>query len=882
MKIAVIGTGYVGLTTGTCLSELGNDVFCVDIVKEKIDLLNTGKIPIYEPGLKELVQKNRREGRLKFTTRIEEAIKTAEIIFICVGTPPRPNGEADLSYVENVARTIAEHMHSYKVIVDKSTVPVQTGEKVAETIMENIPKEVEFDVVSNPEFLREGSAVHDTFNPDRIVIGTCSQKAANIMKELYKPLKAPVIVTDIRSAEIIKHASNSFLATKISFINSVANICERAGADIESVAEGMGYDKRIGKSFLSAGIGYGGFCLSGEEFVYLGNPKPKLVGIKDAFNSISSQNIIGLSFDGKKTALTKVNFISRRRYKGQMVRIQTSMGRKLEVTSDHPMIVEENGKLAVRLAKDLREGDKVPIAMGLPLKRIKELDVLAVLPDNIKSRIKLRPKKGKLSDYKKEISGLIRCEPWRKQDFFRKNYLNYKNYGSVKSKLNGMEMMIFSSRGNATYFPSKMQLNEDFWRLVGYYLAKVHTPGEKCHSGDRSGVVFTFNIDEKEFVSDVCGILDKLGMEYLKTNCSGTSRITVSSDVFANLIQTALGCGKNSYDAKIPNIAFLQDKISRKALLCGLFRGDGSAYIHKNTGAVTLEFCTCSRTLAHGALLLLQSLGIVPGYNVGRMNKSTTNAHIIRVSGKKQVGKLLFFDKSTNSRIKDCLERCRNITPTGYTVKNSIGFLEINKIEKFNDSKDVYSMELNDEPHMFVTSGGLIVHNCFPKDADAFIRISEKLGFDFKILKAVQEVNEHQKKQFIQKVSHALWNLKGKNIAVLGLAFKADTDDMRFAPSIDIIKALQKEGAIIKAYDPEATENAKKTFENIEYAKDAYSAAENADALLIITEWKEFLELDLEKLKKIMRGKIIVDGRNIYKPEEMKKHGFKYLSIGRK
>lgn len=429
MKIAVIGTGYVGLTTGACLSDLGNNVICVDIVKEKIDMLNNGEMPIYEEGLKDIVNRNMREKRLKFTTEIADAIKISDIIFICVGTPPKQNGEADLSYVENVARTIAEHMQSYKVIVEKSTVPVETGEKVAETIKQNIKGDLEFDVVSNPEFLREGSAVYDTFNPDRIVIGTNSSKAIEIMKKLYEPLKAKVLVTDIRSAEIIKHASNSFLATKISFINAIANICEKAGADIEKVAEGMGSDKRIGKSFLNAGIGYGGFC--------------------------------------------------------------------------------------------------------------------------------------------------------------------------------------------------------------------------------------------------------------------------------------------------------------------------------------------------------------------------------------------------------------------------------------------------------------------FPKDAEAFIRIAEKFGYEFKLLKTVQEINENQKLMFVDKVHKALWNLKNKKIGVLGLAFKPNTDDMRFAPSIDIINALVKDGAAIKVYDPEAMENAKKIIQDVKFCDDAYEVAKDAEALLILTEWNEFKEMDLDKVKSLMKIPIIIDGRNMYNPIEMKKQGFTYISTGR-
>src|SRR3989344_5450032 len=429
MKIAVAGAGYVGLVTAACFAELGNDVICVDIDEDKIRKLNSGIIPIYEPGLREIVARNRKEDRLGFTTDIRQAIRNSETVFICVGTPPKENGEADLSYVEDVSHAIADVMDSYKLIVEKSTVPVKTGDKVSRTIRAYNKRNVDFDVVSNPEFLREGSAVNDFMHPDRVVVGCESEMARQLMEKLYSPLKAPILFTDIKSAEIIKHASNSFLATKVSFINAISRICELAGADVENDAEGMGMDKRIGRQFLDAGIGYGGFC--------------------------------------------------------------------------------------------------------------------------------------------------------------------------------------------------------------------------------------------------------------------------------------------------------------------------------------------------------------------------------------------------------------------------------------------------------------------FPKDAEAFIRISEKLGYDFKLLKATQEINHNQITHFVRKIEKALWVLKGKTIGVLGLAFKPNTDDMRFAPSIDIIRELQKEGAKIKAYDPESMERSKEILSDIEYCENPYDAAENADALLILTEWDEFKGLDLKKLKSLMKHHLIIDGRNIYNPDDMKKEGFNYVSIGR-
>ncbi|MFH1779292.1 MAG: UDP-glucose/GDP-mannose dehydrogenase family protein [Candidatus Omnitrophota bacterium] len=429
MRIGVVGAGYVGLVTAACLADLGNDIVCNDIDKDKISKLKRGTVPFYEPGLEELVKRNQKEKRLTFTSSLKEAVKNSEVIFIAVGTPPKKNGEADLTYVENVAREIARFMTSYRLIVEKSTVPVETGMWIKHTLQHYARKKVKFDVASNPEFLREGSAINDFMHPDRIVIGVESKKAKDILLELYKPLNAPIIVTDIKSAEIIKHASNSFLATKISFINAIANLCGKVGADVEEVAKGMGLDKRIGKDFLNAGIGFGGFCL--------------------------------------------------------------------------------------------------------------------------------------------------------------------------------------------------------------------------------------------------------------------------------------------------------------------------------------------------------------------------------------------------------------------------------------------------------------------PKDIEAFIRISEKLGYDLELLKAVKKINDSQRTLLVNKIEKAIWNIKDKTIAILGLSFKPNTDDMRFAPSIEIINILQREGAKIRAYDPQAMVKAKTLLKDVKFCVDSYDAVKGADCAVIVTEWNEFKELNLAKLKKLLKQPVIVDGRNIYEPKKMRELGFRYYSIGR-
>lgn len=429
MKISIIGGGHVGLVTGACFAEIGHQVFCIDNDSEKLESLRGGKVPFLEPGLESLVRKHLKSGRLSFIDSIREGVSRAPVIFIAVGTPSRPNGEADLSYVESVSREVARALSGYRLIVEKSTVPVETGEWVRRTIRQSLRRKVPFDVASNPEFLREGQAVQDFMRPDRIVLGVESKKAEKLLLEIYRPLKAPVVVTDIKSAEIIKHASNSFLSMKISFINMIADLAEKVGADVVKIAEGMGQDKRVGKSFLNAGIGFGG--------------------------------------------------------------------------------------------------------------------------------------------------------------------------------------------------------------------------------------------------------------------------------------------------------------------------------------------------------------------------------------------------------------------------------------------------------------------SCFGKDLSAFISIAEKAGVNFQLLKEVQRINQYQREQFVKKIEQAVWNLRDKTIGLLGLAFKPDTDDLRDAPSLDIIRALQREGVRIKATDPAAIPGARKLLTGVEFCEDPYEVARGADCLVILTEWDVYRKLNLKRVKSLMSHPIIVDGRNLFDPAQMKKAGVRYSSIGR-
>src|SRR2546425_1479314 len=300
MKLTLIGTGYVGLVTGTCFAEVGHQVICVDSDAAKVKTLRQGGIPIYEPGLEELVKKNVAARRLSFTSSTPEGVQRSDVIFIAVPTPPQPDGAVDLSFIEKVAREIAGALTSYKIVVDKSTVPVQTGDKVAETIKRYCKARVDFDVVSNPEFLREGFAVEDLMNPDRVVIGVRSQRPVPAMKEIFAPFKAPVVVTDINSAELIKHASNSFLALKISYINAISVLCEATGANVQEVANGMGMDDRIGRRFLNASLGFGGSCFPKDlsAFIKIAEQVGYDFGLLKEVQKINAQQI-----DRKSTRL---------------------------------------------------------------------------------------------------------------------------------------------------------------------------------------------------------------------------------------------------------------------------------------------------------------------------------------------------------------------------------------------------------------------------------------------------------------------------------------------------------------------------------------------------------------------------------------------------
>ena len=363
MDLAIIGSGYVGLVTGACFADVGHNVTCVDNDQRKIESLRQGKVPIYEPGLEEIVHRNVSAQRLRFSESIKDAVDNAQVVFIAVPTPQDASGSVDLSFIEKVAREIAGVLTDYRVIVDKSTVPVKTGEKVAESIKRYNKHGAEFDVVSNPEFLREGCAVADLMKPDRIVIGASSERAIDLMKKVYEPFMAPILVTDVNSAELIKHAANSFLALKISYINAVSAICEASGADVEKVADGIGMDRRIGRNFLNAGIGYGGSCF------------PKDIA---AFITISEQ--LGVPFDLLKE-VQRINGSQKDRFlKSLRDTLWVLRDKKIAVwgLTFKPDTDDIRSSVAIDLVADmLREGAQVTVYDPKGMEKAREVKAIA-------------------------------------------------------------------------------------------------------------------------------------------------------------------------------------------------------------------------------------------------------------------------------------------------------------------------------------------------------------------------------------------------------------------------------------------------------------------------------------------------------------------------
>jgi UDPglucose 6-dehydrogenase len=922
MKVAVVGTGYVGLVTGTCLAESGNEVTCVDNNPKKIDTLNGGGMPIYEPGLSELVASNRKAGRLAFTTDLTAAVKAARLIFIAVGTPQSDAGDADLTAVWAVAKAIAVALKSMpagppgsRVVITKSTVPVGTNQRVAEILVENGCPHV--DVASNPEFLKEGAAIDDFMKPDRVVVGVRKPEVGEVLRELYAPFlrtERPFLVMTPESAEMTKYAANAMLATKISFINEMANLCDKLGADINDVRRGIGHDQRIGFQFLFPGPGYGGSCFEGGETLFVeeggqvrtrtfeevwqrvAEPARVVIGaggseIEDEAVVPDNLRVLATDLTTREIAAVSAHAFTRRWYCGSMVTIRTSMWRTLRVTADHPIVVWENGQSRIVPAHEVQPGDRIAAVTRLPAAPapapLNLIDLLTNTP--LDPDVLVRPDDDSFTrQYPKYVAHIPATAIKHPVEIRDHNRMRLRLYRKLTHRgvldVPPERLALYTAKGAATTVPAAIDIDADFVRLIGYYLAGGGIAKETGRAGAvRERIGFSFHENETEYIADVQRVLSRYGVKFAARTSTHATTTYTSSRVFAWLLRDVLGCGTRSEDKRLPAFAFALSDDLKRELLRGAFSGAGSVIPVKGGRNFVLEYGTVSRQLADGLALLLQSVGVVVSVAERWMNQSKRPAFILRVSGYQQLERLkgVFGDKH-RARIETLLAGYeRRIKQRGFDHIDGMALLTVRSVETEFAEQPVYSVET--ATGTVVVGSGLLVHNCFPKDIRAIIGMGRKVGQSMRMMQSVDDVNEAQKQVLFQKVkAHFGGQLSGKTLALWGLAFKPRTDDIREAPALVLIDALLANGVKVRVHDPEAMANVREQYgDKLDYYEKPYGALEGADGLVIVTEWQEFRAPDFEVMKRLLAAPVIFDGRNIYDEKAMAGYGFTYYAIGR-
>jgi UDPglucose 6-dehydrogenase len=882
--IGVIGTGYVGLVTAAGFAELGNEVWCIDIDVGKVQRLERGEIPIYEPGLAELVTKHR--DRLHFSTDIADALEHARLLFVAVGTPPTYSGDADLSAVHAVVDAMPPS--DRHALVMKSTVPVGTGEAIKRIFGER-GKEG-FRYVSCPEFLKEGSAVSDFLEPDRVVVGDDDDWAGDAVVELYAPLDAPLVRTDIASAEMIKLAANAFLATKISFINEIANVCEVTGANVTEVARGIGLDDRIGPKFLQAGVGFGGSCLTGDETVLVRHHgRTELMSFERLYARLEADDgevepgviepagveVLSWLPGSDAPRFMPVSHATRRRHRGEILEVRTKMGRRVRATADHPFLVGDGASddVEVTLADELTSSDWLPLAQGTAapatapvlLPTLAAAEAAGVEP----SSVIVRP-------MAEALAGLRSSARW--SEIKRTGTARLHEIAAADVPLRGASM---KTAKNGAEVPLGLVCDERFWRVVGLYLAEGDT---SFGARNVARVSWSFRLDrEQHLVDEVMAYWMSQGVRARAYRAPTAHKVIVQSRLLGAFWHRVLGLGRTSYEQRLPDAIWEQPPERKWALLSGLFEGDGSWSLVNGGPSVIIEFGTISRELADGALRLLGELGIAASIRVGRTAKSTADTYWLRVAGADQIERAMALvpERDRAGVAASTARQAKRIAPTGYRrFGPGPAWVRVTDVRRSAFDGHVYSLEVPGV-HTFVTTGGLTVHNCFPKDVSALKQLAGNSGYHFQLLNAVIEVNELQKRRVIGKLEKHLGTLVGKHVALLGLAFKPNTDDMREATSLVLSARLQAAGAHVSAYDPIAEDEARRLMPGLEFADDALGCVKGADAVVLVTEWDEFKDLDLAKVGEAMAGTVLIDGRNALDPAAVRAAGLVYEGIGR-
>jgi UDPglucose 6-dehydrogenase len=913
MRIVVVGTGYVGLVAGTGFAEFGNRVTCVDTDAEKIRKLKEGRIPIYEPGLEELVRRNAAEQRLAFSTDLAAAVADTDMVFVAVGTPPREDGGADLKYVMAVAESLAEHLQRDAVVVLKSTVPVGTNDRV-QSLLDRDAK-VNVTVVSNPEFLKEGDAVNDFLKPDRVLIGARDDHGRNVMKKLYAPLQLTgerLIFVDPRSAELAKYVANAMLAVRISFMNDIARLCEAVGADVTMVRRGVGSDHRIGPKFLFAGAGYGGSCLDGDETVLVREgSRTELRTLRALFEQASVQGAMPPGVEARPLREVEVlawrpgdeapgyyraSHVTRRRYEGEMVSLVTKMGRRVRCTEDHPFVTVDSrtGRTEVTLARDLTTDHWLPLAQrreteGQALDRIDTLASIAqagLTDDDVIVRAGpeglARLRELGAAEIAATIESLGGDRPARERatDILRAGALRLHEARALGLPLDDAT---FGTARNGTYIPRHLPVDRALLRVLGLYLAEGHVSAD----GDRRRVMWSFHpTDEMDLVDEVVAFWRSVDVECDVRRGTTAANVSISSRLLGALFVGVLGLGGDCYSHRLPDFVWSLPRDLKLALVEGMWLGDGSWSLIAGGPSVVFEYGTVSRSLADGLLRLLGDLGVCARQKVGRTTKSTCDTHWLVVSGADQIEPLVSLIPAVDRQpVRDSIAaQAKRIEPTGYRrLSGGVTALRVKSIEREPFHGEVYSLEVPGV-ETWVSTGGLIVHNCFPKDVDALLFLAKENGIDLALVRATEEVNDRQKNLLFDKLKRRVGDLAGKRVAVWGLAFKPRTDDVREAPALRLIAQLVEAGAEVRAHDPAARATARAALGSLAnkviFVDHPYDATVRADALVLVTEWQEYRSPDFELLGSQMTQRLLIDGRNVWGALDPEAQGFVYEGIG--
>jgi UDP-glucose 6-dehydrogenase len=898
--IAVIGTGYVGLVTAAGFAELGSDVYCVDIDADKIERLNRGEVPIYEPGLEECIARNR--DRLHFMTELGPALERCRLLFVAVGTPPTYSGDADLSAVHAVVNAMpASDRHA---LVMKSTVPAGTGDAIKRIFAEQ--GKTDFGYVSCPEFLKEGSALEDFLKPDRVVVGDGGDWAGDAVVELYAPLAAPLVRTDVASAEMIKLAANAFLATKISFINEIANVCEETGADVLEVARGMGLDQRIGTHFLKPGVGFGGSCFHGSETVLARHRgRTTLLTLEQLWDRIAAEEeerqegliephrleVLSWAPGTEQPQFLSVMCLTRRDYEGELVEVKTKMGRRVRCTPDHGWIVGdgEGGEATFKLAGDLDPSDWLPLALepdeAFAGSKVSTLLAAAEAAELSPSQLIVRPRRDLIDELvtrpieeRRGVFTRASSVPARTADVRRTGTVRYDELALAQLATDGATI---STTKNGNQPRMTLQLDQSFWRIVGLYLAEGNTSTD---ASNRHRIHWSFHpTREEHLVDEVIAYWLRQNVRAVASHTPTARKVEVASRLLGVWWTSVLGLGRNCYEQRLPDLIWEQPNAAKWALLSGLFEGDGSWSLVNDGPSVVVEMGTVSRELADGVLRLLADVGIVASQRVGRTSKSTKDTYWIRIAGADQIERAIELvpERDRLGVLTSIARQSKRIAPTGYRrLSDGPAWVRVTSAERAPYRGPVYSLEVP-YAHTVVTTDGLTAAQCFPKDVSALKQLAGNSGYHFQLLTAVIEVNELQKRRVIGKLQKHLGSLVGKRVALLGLAFKANTDDMREASSLVLAARLQADGAHVRAYDPVAIDEAQKLMIGVEFCDSALGAVAGVDAVVLVTEWPEFRELAWAEVAGQMTGNVFIDGRNFIDPAAVSDAGLVYEGIGR-